>query len=981
MALLGTLVFRLKIEFPENIARFSYLQRGGCAPYRRGCNSEEDHFLNATPEAFFQSVCDHITSLVRLRRLSRQYFTLEDDRGSRIGQSLVCNVHARDKTLLDLLHSDFKLRSGYMYPRLFRADTRDRGVFGHTVQRSVLLTPCQSQCMDVLDKLNDGLEWSDVKCLRVAREIGSLLEHATTAEAEGLTFLKMEDGSLVAGGVDTASTVTEAPATTMQYMAFPINIHFRANALKVKREPWEIQPRPTTWRIPTEVVIRALAQRGNNPQLSGIKSACARIMQQLETTGESMQALDANELYNIKSGLLLHELCHAAPSTSIPGVEDPPELMVSLLPYQQHTVEWMCQKETVPLSELFWVPLTFVQPQRYNVRANIFTLNEEYPEMHQVMYSPILNRFQHKVGASRGGMLYSEMGLGKTIMMISLILRRPRTVQHVQQNTAGTLIVCPVSLIGQWAAEIEEKAPHLTVHCYHGSSRKKNWDVLKQFDVVITSYGVVVSERFTLPQRAISRGLRYTVPLEEGDWHRIVLDESHLHRNGTRTTRACTSLKSHLRWCMSGTPMVHGIHDLYHQYNFLHMDFMKNFNGQACQSLWNLVTEIRTGHYCDLSVSPELMLLLKHTAVRHSKQQRTTDNRLLLSLPDKQEETVHIPMTRVEQELYARMQSEATSMITAIERGFSRRSRTMRLLKLLDPLRRFSSTGLFTHMRSLHSASSSSSRSNTGPSAMATESDVQYVSENTCSICLSEFQQPCHTPCHHYFCTECIHSHLNQGRRNASSCPLCRRTISAQSLTHLRFETPTGGEDEVATRTSDEPTDPPPLPQDFSKIRRLQYDLQRILGENEFHKVLIFTNFNTTVNKISRFLQEEQIPYSKLTGSMTRNQRTKALMGFQQNASTRVFLLSTRSSAVGINLTSASHIILFDVSTNNAAEKQAIGRAWRMGQTNNVKVLRYISENSIESRLHEIRQSHTGRELARENIPYLITGATPPIAM
>ena len=199
-----------------------------------------------------------------------------------------------------------------------------------------------------------------------------------------------------------------------------------------------------------------------------------------------------------------------------------------------------------------------------------------------------------------------------------------------------------------------------------------------------------------------------------------------------------------------------------------------------------------------------------------------------------------------------------------------------------------------------------------------------------------------------------------------------------QSLTHLRFETSTE-EDTATTSASDEPTDPPPLPQDFSKIRRLQYDLQRILGENEMHKVLIFTNFNTTVDKISQFLQQEQITYSKLTGSMTRNQRTKALMGFQQNTSTRVFLLSTRSSAVGINLTSATHIILFDVSTNNAAEKQAVGRAWRMGQTNTVKVLRYISANSIESRLHEIRQTHTGRELARENIPYLITGVPQTI--
>jgi SNF2 family DNA or RNA helicase len=73
---------------------------------------------------------------------------------------------------------------------------------------------------------------------------------------------------------------------------------------------------------------------------------------------------------------------------------------------------------------------------------------------------------------------------------------------------------------------------------------------------------------------------------------------------------------------------------------------------------------------------------------------------------------------------------------------------------------------------------------------------------------------------------------------------------------------------------------------------------------------------------------------------MAMTNRTKAIEAFQQDPPTTVFILTLRSAACGINLTAASHIFMLEPCMNPAVEAQAIGRAWRMGQTRNVVVKR-----------------------------------------
>lgn len=141
-----------------------------------------------------------------------------------------------------------------------------------------------------------------------------------------------------------------------------------------------------------------------------------------------------------------------------------------------------------------------------------------------------------------------------------------------------------------------------------------------------------------------------------------------------------------------------------------------------------------------------------------------------------------------------------------------------------------------------------------------------------------------------------------------------------------------------------------------AKLNVLLADLSAIRKKDVKAKVLIFSQFGETLKRLKTGLTDRGYQYRTLTGGMTRSQRTKALSDFQKDPPTTVFLLSTRAGAVGINLTQANHIFLMEPSFNEALEKQAIGRVYRMGQTRKVSVTRYIIAQSIEENMLKTRK-------------------------
>ena len=138
-----------------------------------------------------------------------------------------------------------------------------------------------------------------------------------------------------------------------------------------------------------------------------------------------------------------------------------------------------------------------------------------------------------------GGLLADEMGLGKTIQIISMMIANPLSLN---------LIVCPASLITQWKTEILKFAPSIIVN-----PDIDNIDITNQ-NVFIISYNKLIR-----PNNFSS--LKYD---------RLICDEAHYFRNKkSKTFKKLDSIKSKVRWVITGTPIQNYIKDMYSMFEFL----------------------------------------------------------------------------------------------------------------------------------------------------------------------------------------------------------------------------------------------------------------------------------------------------------------------------------------------------------------------------------------------------------------------------
>jgi SNF2 family DNA or RNA helicase len=139
------------------------------------------------------------------------------------------------------------------------------------------------------------------------------------------------------------------------------------------------------------------------------------------------------------------------------------------------------------------------------------------------------------------------------------------------------------------------------------------------------------------------------------------------------------------------------------------------------------------------------------------------------------------------------------------------------------------------------------------------------------------------------------------------------------------------------------------------KMNLLFDKLDTILECNE--KVLIFTQYKEMGDLICHFIaeryQETPLFYN---GSVNLKNRNIILDNFQNNPADRMLVLTLKSAGTGLNLTSANHVIHYDLWWNPAVENQATDRAFRIGQRKNVMVHRFITKNTFEERINELIQ-------------------------
>jgi SNF2 family DNA or RNA helicase len=122
-------------------------------------------------------------------------------------------------------------------------------------------------------------------------------------------------------------------------------------------------------------------------------------------------------------------------------------------------------------------------------------------------------------------------------------------------------------------------------------------------------------------------------------------------------------------------------------------------------------------------------------------------------------------------------------------------------------------------------------------------------------------------------------------------------------------------------------------------------------------KILVFSSYTSHLKIYTDWCDKNNTQYSLLTGSTKIKDRETEVANFQKDENKLLFFISLKAGGTGLNLTKASYVILLDPWWNPFAELQAIGRAHRIGQENQVNVVRFIAKDTIEEKINQLQQA------------------------
>ncbi len=203
-----------------------------------------------------------------------------------------------------------------------------------------------------------------------------------------------------------------------------------------------------------------------------------------------------------------------------------------------------------------------------------------------------------------GGCLADDMGLGKTLQTISFL-------QYLKEKYPGStqLVVCPTSLIFNWENEIQKFCPTMKFYTHYGLQRSFNETHFEEYDVVLTTYGVVRNDLEDLTGFL---------------WQYIILDESQAIKNpDARVTKAVQQLRAVNRVILSGTPVQNNTSDLFSQFSFLNPGFL------GSREYFNREFSVPIDKYGSREKTLHLKKLIHPFTLRRTKEQVAKD------LPDK----------------------------------------------------------------------------------------------------------------------------------------------------------------------------------------------------------------------------------------------------------------------------------------------------------------------------------------------------------
>lgn len=514
--------------------------------------------------------------------------------------------------------------------------------------------------------------------------------------------------------------------------------------------------------------------------------------------------------------------------------------------------------------------------------------------------------------AYRGGLLGDEMGMGKTIQAVSLIM------SDWPQKEPTLVVVPPVALM-QWSNEIGEYTDgKLRVLVYHGTNAKcKKMTVkdLRKFDVIMVSYNSLESLH-RKETKGWTRGediIKEASPLHAITYHRLILDEAHsIKSRTTGVAKACFALKGTYKWCLSGTPVQNRIGEFFSLLRFLEVRPFADYFCRSCdcEQLHWTVDDDHMCKACNHGASEHISVFnqellnpitgddpeLREDAL--TKLHMITARIMLRRMKRDHTNSMELPMKDIviHNEFFSEVERDfSTSIMSNSSRKFD--TYVAQGVMLNNYANIF---GLIMQMRQVANHPDLLLKKNA-----AEGSQNVYV----CNICDEPAEDAVRSRCHHEFCRACVKDFMDtcEASGTDADCPRCHIALS------IDFEQPELEQDEdsikktsIINRIKMENWT------SSTKIEMLVYDLYKLRSKKQTLKSIVFSQFTSMLQLIEWRLRRAGFNTVMLDGSMTPAMRQKSIEHFMTNPDVEVFLVSLKAGGVALNLTEASRVFIVD---------------------------------------------------------------------
>ncbi len=455
-----------------------------------------------------------------------------------------------------------------------------------------------------------------------------------------------------------------------------------------------------------------------------------------------------------------------------------------------------------------------------------------------------------------------------------------------------TLLVMPTSLITNWTKEFTKWTPGMRVKEFHGTSkgeRTRNLErVQRRGGVIITTYTMLMNN---WQQLSSYNGGEFT-------WDYMILDEAHkIKTTTTKTAKSAYAVPSKNRVLLTGTPVQNNLREMWALFDFACQGTLLGTAKTFKAEYENPITRAREKDatpgekVLGSRMSENLMTIIKPHFLRRTKSE-VLKTKINGTHPCKEE---HAEETEV---------SKAPEGSNAV----------------IPTLTRKNDLIVWTHLSSVQE-----------------EIYRQFISLDHIKELLMTTRSP--------LAELTILKKLCDHPRLLSAAAIAKLGLeenTAESQQNDDMETDAHCIDNVPDDT---------LISESGKLVFLFELLKRL--KEEGHRTLIFAHYRKVLDIIERILGNGGFKVMRLDGTITQiAERERRITLFQTDRSYSVFLLTTQVGGVGITLTAANRVIIYDPSWNPATDAQAVDRVYRIGQTENVVIYRLITCGTVEEKIY-----------------------------